>query len=72
MAVEESMSTLDYAHRAKNIENAPQLNQRMTKKVVLKEYCQEIETLRQQLQQSTSPPVPAESGGQCPPLCPLH
>ena len=50
MAVEESMSTLDYAHRAKNIKNAPQLNQRMTKKVVLKEYCQEIETLRQQLQ----------------------
>lgn len=50
MAVEESMSTLDYAHRAKNIKNAPQLNQRMTKKVVLKEYCAEIETLRAQLQ----------------------
>jgi len=50
MAVEESMSTLDYAFRARNIKNAPQLNQRMTKKVVLKEYCQEIETLRQQLQ----------------------
>jgi len=50
MNVEESLSTLDYAHRAKNIKNAPQLNQRMTKRVVLKEYCQEIETLRSQLQ----------------------
>ena len=49
-AVEESLSTLDYAFRARNIKNAPQLNQRMTKKVVLKEYCAEIETLRAQLQ----------------------
>jgi kinesin family protein 11 len=50
MAVEESLSTLDYAHRAKNIKNAPQVNQKMTKKTVMKEYCAEIETLRAQLQ----------------------
>ena len=49
-AVEETLSTLDYAHRAKNIKNQPTLNQRMTKKVVLKEYCAEIEQLKSQLQ----------------------
>jgi kinesin family protein 11 len=50
LAVEESMSTLDYAHRAKNIKNQPTVNQKSTKKVVLKEYCQEIESLKSQLQ----------------------
>lgn len=50
LCVEETLSTLDYAHRAKNIKNTPQVNQRMTKKVVLKEYCAEIESLRAQLQ----------------------
>lgn len=49
-AVEETLSTLDYAHRAKNIKNQPTVNQKMTKKVVLKEYCAEIEQLRSQLQ----------------------
>ncbi len=49
-AVEETLSTLDYAHRAKNIKNMPQVNQRMTKKTVMKEYCEEIESLRAQLQ----------------------
>lgn len=48
-AVEESLSTLDYAYRAKNIKNQPTLNQRMTKKVVLKEYCAEIEQLKSAL-----------------------
>jgi hypothetical protein len=50
LAVEESMSTLDYAHRAKNIKNQPTVNQKSTKKVVLKEYCAEIESLKSQLQ----------------------
>ena len=50
LSMEESLSTLDYAYRAKSIKNAPQANQKMTKKVVLKEYCQEIEHLRAQLQ----------------------
>ena len=44
------MSTLDYAHRAKNIKNQPTINQKMTKKVVLKEYCAEIESLKNMLQ----------------------
>jgi kinesin family protein 11 len=44
------MSTLDYAHRAKNIKNQPTVNERMTKKVVLKEYCAAIESLKSQLQ----------------------
>ena len=44
------MSTLDYAHRAKNIKNQPTVNQKMTKKVVLKEYCAEIESLKTMLQ----------------------
>mmetsp|Transcript_3037 Transcript_3037/g.3174 ORF Transcript_3037/g.3174 Transcript_3037/m.3174 type:complete len:1094 (-) Transcript_3037:19-3300(-) len=50
LAVEETMSTLDYAHRAKNIKNQPTVNERMTKKVVLKEYCAAIESLKSQLQ----------------------
>jgi kinesin family protein 11 len=33
LAMEETMSTLDYAHRAKNIKNQPTVNQKMTKKV---------------------------------------
>ena len=40
------MSTLDYATRAKNIKNKPQVNQLMTKKALLKEYVQEIERLK--------------------------
>ena len=50
LAIEETLSTLDYAYRAKAIKNIPQVNQKMTKKVVLKEYCAEIESLRVQLQ----------------------
>eukprot|EP00981_Chlorochromonas_danica_P012539 scaffold5121_cov223-Ochromonas_danica.AAC.17 len=49
LAVEESMSTLDYAYRARNIKNQPTVNQKLTKKVIMKEYFQEIETLRNQL-----------------------
>lgn len=49
-AVEETMSTLDYAHRAKNIKNQPILNQKLTKKIIMKEYFMEIEQLKLQLQ----------------------
>ena len=49
-ACEESLSTLDYAFKARCIKNQPTVNQKLTKKVVLKEYCAEIETLRAQLQ----------------------
>jgi kinesin family member 11 len=48
--LEESLSTLDYAYRAKSIKNIPQANQKMTKKVALGGLCQEIEHLRHQLQ----------------------
>jgi kinesin family protein 11 len=50
LAVEETMSTLEYAYRAKSIKNVPIINQKMTKQVVLKEYCTEIENLKVQLQ----------------------
>ncbi|KXS09225.1 kinesin-domain-containing protein [Gonapodya prolifera JEL478] len=48
--MEESLSTLDYAHRAKNIRNKPEINQKMSKKALIKEYVQEIERLRADLQ----------------------
>lgn len=47
--LEETLSTLEYAHRAKNIQNKPEINQRLTKKVVLKEYTEEIEKLKRDL-----------------------
>lgn len=33
---QETLSTLDYAHRAKNITNKPEINQKLTKKALLK------------------------------------
>jgi kinesin family protein 11 len=48
-ALEETMSTLDYAYRAKNIKNQPTANQKLTKKVIMKEYFAEIEQLKNQL-----------------------
>ncbi|KAF3164131.1 kinesin motor protein cin8 [Orbilia oligospora] len=47
--LEETISTLNYAATAKNIENKPQLNQLMTKRAVIKEYITEIERLRADL-----------------------
>lgn len=47
--LEESLSTLDYAHRAKNITNRPEINQKLSKKALLKEYTEEIERLRRDL-----------------------
>ena len=34
--LQETLSTLDYAFRAKNITNRPEINQRLTKKALLK------------------------------------
>ncbi|KAI5713032.1 hypothetical protein M8J75_013166 [Diaphorina citri] len=48
--MEETLSTLDYAHRAKNITNRPEINQKMSKKALLREYTEEIEKLRRDLQ----------------------
>lgn len=44
--MEETLSTLDYALRAKSIRNKPELNQRMTRNSLLKEYVVEIERLK--------------------------
>eukprot|EP00948_MAST-09A_sp_MAST-9A-sp1_P002281 g2281.t1 len=48
-SMEETLSTLDYASRAKSITNRPECNQRMTKRALIKEYAQEIKTLKQAL-----------------------
>ncbi|KAL4705216.1 hypothetical protein ACJJTC_000214, partial [Scirpophaga incertulas] len=48
--LEETMSTLEYAHRAKNIQNKPEINQKMTKKAILKEFAEEIDRLKRDLQ----------------------
>lgn len=50
ICVDETMSTLDYAHRAKNIKNKPEVNQKMTKRVLLREYSLTIERLKSELQ----------------------
>ena len=47
--LDETLSTLDYAHRAKNIRNKPELNQKMTKAAHIKELTQEIERLKNEL-----------------------
>lgn len=47
--LEETISTLNYAATAKNIENKPQMNQLMTKRAVIKEYITEIERLKADL-----------------------
>ncbi|KAL7681113.1 putative kinesin-like protein [Plasmopara halstedii] len=45
-SLDESLSTLEYAFRAKNIKNKPELNQKMTKAGLLNDFGSEIETLR--------------------------
>jgi kinesin family member 11 len=47
--MEETLSTLDYALRAKSITNKPEVNQRMTRNSLLKEYVAEIERLKSDL-----------------------
>ena len=47
--LEESLSTLDYAHRARRITNKPEVNQKMTKKAMIKQYMEEIERLKRDL-----------------------
>ncbi|KAF8342652.1 P-loop containing nucleoside triphosphate hydrolase protein [Cantharellus anzutake] len=46
---EETASTLDYALRAKSIKNRPELNQKVTKNALLKEYLAEIDRLKADL-----------------------
>ncbi|KAI1930170.1 Kinesin- motor protein [Ophidiomyces ophidiicola] len=47
--LEETISTLDYAFRAKNIRNKPQINSSMSKKTLLREFTAEIEKLKGEL-----------------------
>jgi kinesin family protein 11 len=47
--LEETISTLDYAFRAKNIRNKPQVNQAINKKTLLREFTAEIEKLKGEL-----------------------
>ena len=47
--LEETISTLDYAFRAKNIRNKPQVNSMVSKKTLLKEFTAEIEKLKSEL-----------------------
>ncbi|KAL2930700.1 Kinesin-like protein KIN-5C, partial [Bienertia sinuspersici] len=44
--LEETLSTLDYAHRAKNIKNKPEINQKMMKTTLIKDLYGEIERLK--------------------------
>lgn len=47
--LEETISTLDYAFRAKNIRNKPQVNALINKKTLLREFTAEIEKLKSEL-----------------------
>lgn len=44
--LEETLSTLDYAHRAKNIKNKPEVNQKMMKSTLIKDLYSEIDRLK--------------------------
>lgn len=47
--LEETISTLDYAFRAKNIKNKPQVNPMLNKKMLLNDFANEIEKLKSEL-----------------------
>ncbi|KAK3139134.1 hypothetical protein QOZ80_5AG0378360 [Eleusine coracana subsp. coracana] len=47
--LEETLSTLDYAHRAKHIKNKPEVNQKMMKSALIKDLFIEMERLKQEL-----------------------
>ncbi|CAM8960478.1 unnamed protein product [Rhodiola kirilowii] len=47
--LEETLSTLDYAHRAKNIKNKPEVNQKMMKSAMMKDLYSEIDRLKQEV-----------------------
>lgn len=47
--IEETLSTLDYAHKAKSIKNKPEANQKLVKKELIREYTDEIDKLKREL-----------------------
>ncbi|VDK35579.1 unnamed protein product [Taenia asiatica] len=53
-SLEETISTLDYAHRAKNIQNRPEINQKLNKYQLIKGYNEELERLRRDLEAARS------------------
>lgn len=48
LTIDESLSTLDYASRAKNIKNKPQINQTLSKKTYMSELTNQIAKLRRE------------------------
>ncbi|EXB67891.1 125 kDa kinesin-related protein [Morus notabilis] len=48
-SLEETLSTLDYAYRAKNIKNKPEANQKMSKAVLLKDLYLELEKMKEDI-----------------------
>ncbi|CAR26163.1 hypothetical protein ZYGR_0E01460 [Zygosaccharomyces rouxii] len=52
ISMDETVSTLEYATRAKSIKNTPQVNQSLSKDSCIMEYIYEIERLRQELKAS--------------------
>lgn len=46
VCIDESLSTLDYANRAKNIKNKPQINQQLSKKSYMKDIVGQIARLK--------------------------
>jgi len=50
--LEETLSTLDYANKAKSIRNKPEINQKLVKKALIKEYTEEIDKLKRELYSS--------------------
>ncbi|KAG1337970.1 kinesin-like protein KIN-5A [Cocos nucifera] len=47
--LEETLNTLDYAHRAKTIKNKPEVNQKMMKSALIKDLYSEIDRLKQEV-----------------------
>ncbi|KAL6859172.1 hypothetical protein ACP4OV_018174 [Aristida adscensionis] len=47
--LEETLSTLDYAHRAKSIKNRPEVNQKMMKSTLIKDLYGEIDRMKAEL-----------------------
>ena len=49
-ALEETLNTLDYMFRAKGIKNTPEVNQRTSKRGMIKEYEKDIQGMKARLQ----------------------
>ncbi|KAL3825972.1 hypothetical protein ACJIZ3_022001 [Penstemon smallii] len=49
LCLEETLSTLDYAYRAKSIKNKPEANQKVSKAVLLKDLYVEMERMKQDI-----------------------